>query len=153
MSFQPHVTVAALVKQGDRYLMVEEGDPSASVFNQPAGHIDEGESAVQACVRETLEETGWAITPTHLIGVYVYSAPNGVTYYRFGFAATAMAQQSTALDDDIIAAHWLSLEELKALHDSQRLRSPLVMQLITDDMAGQHYPLSLIHEGFHVTQQ
>ncbi|WLD56627.1 NUDIX hydrolase [Salinispirillum sp. LH 10-3-1] len=153
MSFHPHVTVAALIKQGERYLMVEEGDRNAAVFNQPAGHIDEGETALQACLRETLEETGWAVTLTHLIGVYVYSAPNGNTYYRFGFAALPVEQRQHTLDSDIIAAHWLTLDEINAFQEAGRLRSPLVMQLINDDLAGQQFPLSLIHEGFHVTQQ
>ncbi|MFY0663962.1 MAG: NUDIX hydrolase [Natronospirillum sp.] len=153
MSFHPHVTVAALIKQGERYLMVEEGDRQASVFNQPAGHIEAGETAVQACVREVLEETGWDVKVAHLIGVYVYSAPNGVTYYRFGFAAEPVQQTQHTLDSDIIAAHWLTYDELYALQKTGRLRSPLVMQLIDDDRAGQQFPLSLIHEGFHVTQQ
>ncbi|MFC3853020.1 NUDIX hydrolase [Salinispirillum marinum] len=153
MSFQPHVTVAALVKQGERYLMVEEGDPTHSVFNQPAGHIEAAETALAACIRETQEETGWRVTPTHMVGVYVYSAPNGVTYYRFGYAATAESSVTTELDDGIIAAHWLTLADIHELEAAGRLRSPLVMQMIQDDLAGQQFPLSLMHEGFHVTQQ
>ncbi|MCD8512012.1 MAG: NUDIX hydrolase [Nitrincola sp.] len=148
MSFSPHVTVAALIKKDDRYLMVEEGDPNASVFNQPAGHIEEGETPFNACVREILEETGWQAEPQHLIGVYILNLPEqNKVYYRFGFRAAALEQVTDRLDKDIIACHWLTLKEIQALNDQQRLRSDLVLQLIEDDLNGKAYPLTLIHGG------
>lgn len=147
MSFQPHITVAALIKRRGRYLIVEEMQHGRKVFNQPAGHVEEGETIVEACARETLEETRWQVRPAHLIGVYSYKAPNGVTYYRFGMSAEALKETSEPLDDDIIAVHWLTLEELRALNYRGELRSPLVLKMVEDDMAGQAYPLSLVHEG------
>lgn len=147
MAFSPHVTVAALIKRDDRYLLVEEGDPDASVFNQPAGHIEAGETPAQACIREVLEETGWQARPRHLIGVYLLELPDqNKTYYRFGFRAEALEQISDQLDPDIIACHWLTLAEIQQLNQQQRLRSDLVMQLIEDDLRDQHFPLSLIRE-------
>lgn len=147
MTFKPHITVAALVRRKDRYLIVEEIYDGRKVYNQPAGHVEAGETVVEACARETLEESCWRVRPSHLIGVYVYKAPNGVTYYRFGLAAEALEETGHTLDKDIVAVHWLTLKEMQALHNRGELRSPLVLKLIEDDLAGQAYPLNLIHEG------
>lgn len=148
MAFSPHVTVAALIKQNDRYLMVEEGNPEDSVFNQPAGHIEAGESPYSACVREVLEETGWQAEPKHLIGVYILNLPEqDKTYYRFGFKADPVKHVTATLDQDIIASHWLTLNEIKALDQQGRLRSDLVLKLIEDDLDGKAFPLSMIHDG------
>ncbi|MCH8551055.1 MAG: NUDIX hydrolase [Natronospirillum sp.] len=147
MTFQPHITVAALVRRKDRYLIVEEVYDGRKVYNQPAGHVESGETIVAACLRETLEESRWQIRASHLVGVYVYEAPNGTTYYRFGLAAEALEETGNPLDQDVVAVHWLTLKEIKALHHRGELRSPLVLKLIEDDLAGQAYPLSLIHEN------
>ena len=145
MAFSPHVTVAALIKQDDRYLMVEEGDPASSVFNQPAGHIEAGESPYSACVREVLEETGWQAEPKHLIGVYLLNLPEqDKIYYRFGFKADPVKHITAQLDKDIIANHWLTLEEIRELNLQGRLRSDLVLKLIEDDLNGKAFPLSMI---------
>jgi phosphatase NudJ len=145
MPFHPHVTVAALIQRQGRYLLVEEGDPANPVFNQPAGHIEAGETPFAACIREVLEETGWQAEPKHLIGIYILDLPEQEkTYYRFGFKAEALQQVTEQLDEDIIACHWLSLEEIQQLNQEQRLRSDLVLQLIVDDLNGKHFPLSLI---------
>lgn len=149
MSFQPHITVAALVRRRDRYLIVEEMQEGRKVYNQPAGHVEEGETTLAACARETLEETRWRVRPSHLIGIYGYTAPNGITYYRFGFSAEALEETSEPLDDDILGVHWLSLGEIRALHNRGELRSPLVLKLIEDDLAGQAFPATLIHESIH----
>ncbi len=147
MEFSPHVTVAALIKRDDRYLMVEEGNPSASVYNQPAGHVEEGETPFDACVREVLEETGWHAEPKQLIGVYILDLPEKrKTYYRFGYKAEAIEQITNKLDADIIAYHWLTLAEIQQLNRQQRLRSDLVLQLIEDDLQGKLYPLSVIRD-------
>ena len=96
--------------------MVEEFSGGKVVFNQPAGHIEENEAILDAVRRETLEETGWEIDPVHFLGIYTYKAPaNGVTYYRFCYVARAGAKVSDHLDDGIIAAHWLTLDEIRGL--------------------------------------
>lgn len=148
MAFSPHVTVAALIQQDDRYLMVEEGDPSASVFNQPAGHIEADETPYGACIREVLEETGWKAEPEHIIGIYLLHLPEqDKTYYRFGFKANPLQQITDQLDKDIIASHWLTLEEIYQLNNAGRLRSDLVLKLIEDDLQGKAFPLTIIHSS------
>lgn len=145
MPFHPHVTVAALIQRQGRYLLVEEGDPANPVFNQPAGHIEAGETPVNACIREVLEETGWQARPQHLIGIYLLNLQqNEKIYYRFGFKAQALEQVTDKLDSDIIACHWLTLPEVTQLQQQGRLRSDLVMQLIEDDLKGRQFPLDVI---------
>ena len=105
MIWTPHATVATIVEHNQRFLLVEEMSHGKRVFNQPAGHVDEDESIFDAAVRETLEETGWRVKLTGFIGTYIYKAPeNGVTYYRFCFAAEPEKQETKELDQDILAA-------------------------------------------------
>lgn len=145
MTWKPHATVAVIVEQDGRFLMVEERSAGAVVFNQPAGHVEEDESLFDAALRETLEETGYAVELQHFIGIYTFRAPrNGVTYYRFCFSGEAIERQTQELDDDIIAAHWLDLDQIHARETS--LRSPLVLACIEDYLHNRHYPLELIRE-------
>ena len=147
MSWPPHITVATIIERQGKFLMVEELSNGRLVYNQPAGHLDPGESLQQAAVRETLEETGWHVEPTAVVGVSKYVAPhNGTIYYRTTFVATALQQQADAvLDTGIQQAVWLSYEELKQQRD--KLRSPLVLKNIEQYLAGERYPLSLIDDG------
>ena len=145
MIWTPHATVATIVEQNGKYLLVEEVVEGTPVLNQPAGHIEEHESIQAAAIRETLEETGWHVKLTDLVGIYNYLAPNGVTYYRFSFAAEAVQQVPGAqLDYGIIGPVWLSLDELQARRS--QWRSPLVRRCIEDFAAGKRYPLDLIYE-------
>ncbi len=145
MTWTPHATVAVVVHRDDRFLMVEEVSDGLRVFNQPAGHVEAGESIVQAARREALEETGWQVEPASLLGLYTWQAPaNGVTYYRFCFVADAVKHRTDQLDSDILAAHWLDLETLRS--PEIRLRSPLVMRCIEDYLGGKRFPLSFISE-------
>lgn len=144
MTWTPHATVAVIVEDDrGRFLMVEEISSGQVVFNQPAGHVEEDETILDAVRREALEETGWQVEPRHFLGVYTYKAPaNGVTYYRFCYSAEAIRHRSSELDDGIIAAHWLELDEIRQLGD--KLRSPLVLQCIEDYRNGRRYPLDVI---------
>ncbi len=144
MTWTPHATVAAIVEDDNgRFLLVEEHSAGRIVFNQPAGHIEEDEPVLEALKREALEETGWEVEPRHFLGVYTYKAPaNGVTYFRFCYAARAIRRVSEKLDTGIVAAHWLSLEEIRNLGD--RLRSPLVLECIEDYRNGRRYPLDVV---------
>jgi ADP-ribose pyrophosphatase YjhB (NUDIX family) len=146
MDWAPHATVAAIVEKEGKFLFVEEMAEGRCVLNQPAGHIEEGESFIQAVCRETREETRWQVRPIHLIGIYVYRAPsNGVTYHRYSYACEAVSEDGQAvLDEGIIAAHWLTLEQLK--QRQAQWRSPLVLKCLEDYLAGQTYPLDLIYE-------
>lgn len=147
MTWTPHLTTAVVVTHDEQFLMVEERSEGRVVFNQPAGHIESGESIFAAARRETLEETGWDVQLSHFLGLYTYLSPvNDTTYFRFCFIAEAQQQASTVLDTGIIAAHWMTLNQIKAKQD--QLRSPLVMECIGDYLAGKRYPLELIRQ-FH----
>ncbi|MEY4751403.1 MAG: hypothetical protein RIQ60_3617 [Pseudomonadota bacterium] len=146
--WRPSVTVAAVVEQGGRYLLVEEHTPEGLRLNNPAGHLDPGESPEQAVVREAREETARHFTPSHLLGVYLarFQRPAGaqdVTYLRIAYAgAVGEPLAALALDDGIVRTLWLTPDEIRAQAD--RLRSPLVLQCIDDHLAGKAYPLELI---------
>ncbi|MDE2155865.1 MAG: NUDIX hydrolase [Xanthomonadaceae bacterium] len=143
--WRPHVTVACVVADGDRYLMVEEEVGDRIAWNQPAGHLDDGESLVAAAVRETLEETGWTVELQHLIGVHQWrSTEHGDAVVRFSFAARAVSHDATRpLDTGIRRALWLNRGEIAAL--GERLRSPLVLLSIDAWLAGQRLPLDTLH--------
>ncbi|MCP5144701.1 MAG: NUDIX hydrolase [Gammaproteobacteria bacterium] len=141
--WKPNVTVAAVVEQDGRFLIVEENPQGITVFNQPAGHLEPDEALVDAVCREVWEETGWEILPTHLVGIYQYEPPEGGQYLRFAFAAEAVRRHDTALDPAIVAVHWLTRDEL--LVRQARLRSPMVTACIDDYLAGHALPLNALH--------
>lgn len=147
IQWSPHVTVACVVEKDGRYLMVEERDKFSGelVFNQPAGHLEEGETLAQAALRETLEETGWHVELTGVLGIALHTAANlGITYYRTTFVATPLVlATNAALDPDIHAVHWLAYEAILAR--SARMRSPLALAMIERHRRGVLYPLDLIH--------
>jgi 8-oxo-dGTP pyrophosphatase MutT (NUDIX family) len=143
----PHVTVACVVEQDGKYLMVEEPDQFSGtlVFNQPAGHLDEGETLTAAALRETLEETGWQVELTAVLSIALHTSVQlGITYLRTTFIAKPLQAVTNAkLDPDIHAVHWLDYEAIVAR--SARMRSPLVMAMIELHRQGVRYPLELIH--------
>ncbi|MCX7150374.1 MAG: NUDIX hydrolase [Rhodocyclales bacterium] len=142
--WKPNVTVAALIEREGRFLLVEEETDGGLRFNQPAGHLDEGESLVAACARETLEETAWSFTPTALVGIYQWPRPQGdITYLRFAFSGELGAHETDRiLDAGILRAVWMTPGEMRAHTD--RHRSPLVWQCVTDYLAGRRFPLELL---------
>ena len=142
--WKPNVTVAAIIERDGKFLVVEEETDDGVRFNQPAGHLDEGESLVAACARESLEETAWHFAPTALIGVYQWPRPAGdITYLRFAFSGELGEHEAgRALDTGILRALWLTPAELEVKRD--RHRSPLVMQGGADYQAGRRFPLDLI---------
>lgn len=144
MSWAPHVTVAVIVERYNRYLMVYEESDGKKVYNQPAGHLDPDESLCEAALRETLEETGWTIELTGVVGVNLYTAPsNGITYFRTTFTGTAISHDTNRpLDTGIIEAVWLSYEEL--LERKEQMRSPMTLQIIEDYRNGRRFPLNVV---------
>lgn len=146
--WKPNVVVAVVAERQGRYLVVEERVNGRLVINQPAGHLDEGETLIQAAVRETLEETAWHFRPEGLVGVYLYPSPDGKTFLRFCFHGEAYAHEpELGLDREIQQVLWLSRAELE--QQAERLRSPLVLHCLGDYEAGRRHPLDLItHLGF-----
>jgi 8-oxo-dGTP pyrophosphatase MutT (NUDIX family) len=142
--WRPHVTVATIVANGDRFLMVEEEVFGRLVYNQPAGHLDEGETLATAAVRETLEETGWTVKLDHFIGAHQWrSHEHGDEVLRFTFAGSAISHDAAReLDVGITRALWLTRTEIAALGD--RLRSPMVLRSIDAWLAGQRLPLDIL---------
>lgn len=140
-------TAACVIQQNGRFLMVEEqrGGPQ-SVFNQPAGHIEPGEGPLAAILREVVEETAWQVSLTGYLGLYVFHTQSGQTFHSHGFIAEPLHQLDLPLDPDITAAHWLTLEQIRALDHQGRLRSPLVLKRIEDALSGTRYPLAVIRE-------
>lgn len=146
--WKPHTTVAALCERGGKYLLVREQVAGEIVYNQPAGHLDPGESLLDAVVRETLEETRYAFEPQALLGIYRYlpRAGDDETYLRFLFRGEVGERVDGPLDDEIIAAEWLSYEQV--LGCRERHRSPLVMRGIDDYRQRRGYPLDVISAEF-----
>lgn len=145
MIWKPSVTVAAVVERAGRFLLVEEDTRRGRLFNQPAGHLDPGESLLQAVTRETLEETAHTFKPTGLLGVYQYhSTTDDMTYIRFAFTGEITGHDpARALDTGIVRAVWLSADEIRS--EAARHRSPLVMRCMDDYLAGRRYPLAVLH--------
>jgi 8-oxo-dGTP pyrophosphatase MutT (NUDIX family) len=142
--WKPNVTVAAIVERGGRYLLVEESMSDGLRLNNPAGHLDAGESLIDAVVREALEETACNFTPTHLVGVYLSPSPGSdVTYLRFAFAGTVgEPEPGRTLDDGIVRTLWLTPAQIEA--ERARHRSPLLARCIADHARGVRYPLDLL---------
>ena len=146
MVWKPNVTVAAVVEREGRFLLVEEKAEGALVLNQPAGHLDKGESLPQAMVRETLEETGWHVAPEALLGAYRWCHPRkDITYLRFAFVGRALRQETNwKLDRGIVRAVWLTPDELRS--ERPHHRSPQVQRCVDDYLAGQRFPLTFLKD-------
>ncbi|MEO7128406.1 MAG: NUDIX hydrolase [Rhodoferax sp.] len=151
--WKPNVTVAAIIEKDGRFLLVEEHTPEGLKLNNPAGHLDPGESPLQGCVRETLEETTYSFEPTALVGVYLSrtgrKGTNGkpdedVTYLRFAFCGElGTADGRRSLDEGIVRTLWLTPDEIRA--STARHRSPLLLRCVEDYVAGRRYPLELVY--------
>lgn len=151
MASTPHITVAAVIKQDDKYLMVKERVDGDIVYNQPAGHWEVDESLVEAAIRETQEETAWQFEPSHLVAIYRWQHPEkDEVYLRITFAGSVSDQQpDQPLDDGILAAIWMTRAEIEALDELQR-RSALVLQSIDDYEQGKRYDLDIMTEIIEV---
>lgn len=146
--WKPNVTVAAVIEQGGRYLLIEEHTPEGLRLNNPAGHLDLAESPQEGVVREVLEETACVFTPASVVGVYLgrYQRPargEDITYLRIAFAGTVSDPlPGRGLDQGIVGRVWMTLDEVRA--STARHRSAMVLQCIEDHAAGRNHPLALI---------
>ncbi len=143
--WKPNVTVAAVVERNGAFFLVEEQTEDGIRYNQPAGHLEAGESLIEAVIRETLEESACDFRPEALLGIYQYrQASSDVAYLRFAFTGTlSEPHPGRALDTGILRALWMPAEEIRACRD--RHRSPLLMQCIDDYIGGRRHPLQLLH--------
>ncbi|MES2512082.1 MAG: NUDIX hydrolase [Pseudomonadota bacterium] len=154
--WKPNVTVAAVISRTvdgiQKFLLVEEQTRDGLKINNPAGHLDPGESPLDACIRETLEETAFHFKPTAIVGIYLSrfertgsatEAPLDITYLRFAFCGELGEQvEGQALDEGIVGTVWLTAEEISASVDTHR--SPLLVRCVEDYLAGKRYPVDLI---------
>jgi 8-oxo-dGTP pyrophosphatase MutT (NUDIX family) len=154
--WKPNVTVAALIERDGHFLLVEEDTSDGLRLNNPAGHLDPGESPIQACIREVLEETAHDFTPTAVVGVYLNRfrrtrTGDDITYLRFAFAGQLGTHHGwRALDEGIVRTVWMTPEEIRATRE--RHRSPLLLRCLEDYLAGQRFALSLVHTDASVLQ-
>ena len=141
---KPEITVAAVTETDGRFLVVEERINRRLVINQPAGHVEPGETLLEAIVREVREETAWLFTASELIGVYLWRHPGtGRTTKRFTFTGLVTDhREGQRLDRGIVATHWLTRAELKGREP--QLRSPLVLRCVEDYLAGLRQPLAAV---------
>lgn len=157
--WKPSATVAAIIEKNGKFLLVEEHTPEGLRLNNPAGHLDDGETLVDGCAREALEETMHLFTPTHLLGVYMSrfrraaqagQVAEDITYLRFAFVGTLGAlQNGRQLDTGIVRTLWLSPDEMRG--SAAQHRSPLVLRCMEDYLQGQRFPLELIHTDASVS--
>ena len=154
--WKPNVTVAALIERDGRFLLVEEETSDGLLLNNPAGHLDPGESPLQGVVREALEETTHTFTPEALVGVYLSrfqreATGEDITYLRFAFCGElGEAVAGRRLDTGIVRTLWLTADEIRAC--PERHRSPLLLRCLEDYLAGQRFPLTLVHTDISVTE-
>jgi 8-oxo-dGTP pyrophosphatase MutT (NUDIX family) len=144
MPLQTEVTVAALAERDGRFLVVEESIDGKLVLNQPAGHLEPGETLLQAVARETREETAWRFVPQAFLGVYLWQPAQSTTsFLRFAFAGTVSNHDAAqTLDAGIVCTHWLTRAELAARE--AQLRTPLVLRCVDDYLSGRRLPLDAI---------
>lgn len=144
MIWKPHVTVAAVIERNGAFLMVEEETAQGLMFNQPAGHLELGESLAAAVTRETIEESGWDFSPEHLIGIYQWrQSERDLTYLRFAFTGRlGRHHDDRPLDTGIVRTLWMTAEEIRSRQ--ARHRSPLVMKCVEDYLAGRRVPLDIL---------
>lgn len=146
MVWKPHATVAAIIEEQGKFLLVEELVDGKKVLNQPAGHLDPNESFLDAVIRETEEEAAIMFKPEYIVGFYRWVLQEkDRTYLRLCFSGTMVKQiKNQALDSDIIRTLWLSYEEI--IEHKNQLRSPLVLECINDYRDNKHYPLDLLKD-------
>lgn len=159
LRWKPNVTVAAVIERDGLFLLVEEHTAEGLRLNNPAGHLDPGESLLDGVVRETLEETTHRFTPTALLGVYLSrfqrrgsgdQPDEDVTYLRFAYSGElGGVVTGRSLDTGIVRTLWMTPEEIRA--SVERHRSPLLLRCMEDHLAGQRYPLSTVFVDPSVT--
>ena len=142
--WKPNTTVAAIIEQNGKFLLVEENTDRGNRFNQPAGHLEDGETLLQAVIRETMEESAYEFMPEALLGIYHWKHPhNDTTYLRFAFIGKiGLNYPMQELDVGIVQAVWMDINEIRDKADL--MRSPQVLTCFEDYLAGKSYPLEVV---------
>ena len=142
--WKPNTTVAAIIERDNKFLLVEEITERGNRFNQPAGHLEDNETLIQAVIRETMEESAYEFTPEFLLGVYQWKHTlNDTTYLRFAFIGKAgVHYPMQELDEGIVQAVWMDIDEIR--DKANLMRSPQILTCIEDYLAGKRYPLEVI---------
>ena len=142
--WKPNTTVAAIIELDKKFLLVEEQTERGNRYNQPAGHLEDGESLIQAVIRETMEESAYEFTPEALLGIYHWKHQhNDTTYLRFAFiGSVGMHYPLQELDDGIVQAVWMDIDEMR--DKASLMRSPQVLTCVEDYLAGKRYPLAVL---------
>ena len=142
--WKPNTTVAAIIELDKKFLLVEEQTERGNRYNQPAGHLEDGESLIQAVIRETMEESAYEFTPQALLGIYHWKHQhNDTTYLRFAFIGSVGRHYPLQqLDDGIVQAVWMSIDEMR--DKANLMRSPQVLSCVEDYLAGKRYPLAVL---------
>ena len=142
--WKPNTTVAAIIERDNKFLLVEEITERGNRFNQPAGHLEDGETLIQAVIRETMEESAYEFTPEFLLGVYQWKHTlNDTTYLRFAFIGKAgVHYPMQELDEGIVQAVWMDIDEIR--DKANLMRSPQILTCVEDYLAGKRYPLEVI---------
>ena len=145
--WKPSVTVAAVIERGGKFLLIQERISGRLVLNQPAGHLDPGESLAAACRREAMEETAHHFEPTSLVGIYRWRDPRkDFTFLRFAFRGEVGAAENRPLDKEIVGVQWLAPDEIRQRRAEHR--SPLVQKCVDDFLAGRSFPLDVLSPEF-----
>jgi ADP-ribose pyrophosphatase YjhB (NUDIX family) len=144
MVWKPHVTVAAVIEKNKRFLLVEEETSNGLAFNQPAGHLEEGEDLLTAIKREVKEETAWQFEPEYIIAIQLWRrSPGTPSFLRVCFAGQCHSHSpEQPLDTGIINTHWLNRNEM--VTKKNKLRSPLVLKTIDQYLTGHCHDLNLL---------
>ncbi len=153
MVWKPHVTVAAVIEKENNFLLVEEQTPKGIEFNQPAGHLEQGETLIAAIKREVNEETAWQFEAESIVALQLWRKnPAYPSFLRVCFTGKVHSYQADqALDEEIISTHWFNYQQIK--EKAAQLRSPLVLNSVDSYLAGERYPLSLLKSYLDLTHE
>jgi 8-oxo-dGTP pyrophosphatase MutT (NUDIX family) len=136
-------TCSLVIEQDGKLLLVQEADQDIyGLWNQPAGHVEPGETLEQCALREAREETGYDVELTGIQGVY-YDATAGDIEINMCFRARPLGEPRYALEPDVLGTRWFSREELLALPREQ-LRHARALRRLEDWLAGKTFPLEVI---------